>query len=182
MTQAELIKELAATKGKTKVDKLRVLIKESRFSLHDLVPVTFHPDNVIAFRAAWVLENVILNYTKHYSNDIEYLVSNFREIRNPSCQRHYAKIAMHITSPKMPVEIKERLAYIDLESIMEQCFDWLIDPNVLITVKVHAAEALFNMRIRYPWINEELAEQLQYLMKNSSAAIQARGKKLLGKL
>jgi len=182
MTQTELIKQLAATKGKTKVDKLSMLIKESQFSLHDLVPITFHPDKVIAFRAAWMLENVILNYTGYYINDIEYLISNFREITNPSCQRHYAKIAMHVSSPKMPIEIKERLANIDLEPIVEQCFDWLIDPDVLIAVKVHAAEALFNMRSRYPWITEELAEQLQYLMKDGSAAIQARGKKLLSKL
>jgi len=89
---------------------------------------------------------------------------------------------MHITSPKLPKEIKERLVYIDLEPIVEQCFDWLIDPNILIAVKVHAAEALFNIRVRYPWITEELAEQLQYLMKDGSAAIQARGKKLLDKL
>jgi len=69
-----------------------------------------------------------------------------------------------------------------MKPVIEQCFDWMIDPKMLIAVKVHAAEALFNLRNRYPWIAEELANQLQFLMKNGSAAIQARGRKLLAKL
>jgi hypothetical protein len=69
-----------------------------------------------------------------------------------------------------------------MEPVIEQCFDWMIDPKVLIAVKVHVAETLFNMHNRYPWIAEELTSQLQFLMKNGSAAIQARGKKLLKSL
>ena len=69
-----------------------------------------------------------------------------------------------------------------MEPIVEQCFDWMIDPKVLIAVKVFSAEALFNLRHRYPWISGELTEQLQFLMRDGSAAIQARGRKLLEKL
>ena len=58
----------------------------------------------------------------------------------------------------------------------------MIAPKVLIAVKVFAAEALFNLRYRYPWITEELTNQLQFLMINGSAAIQSRGKKLLNAL
>jgi hypothetical protein len=35
------------------------------------------------------------------------------------------------------------------------------------------------MRHRYPWIAEELANQIRYLMRNGTAAIQSRGRKLL---
>ena len=110
---------------------------------------------------------------------MDYLLSRIKDVENPSCKRHYAKIVMHITSPKSPLNIQEKLAVTDLEPAVEQLFDWMIDPKVLIAVKVFAAQALFNMRIRYPWIAEELANQIQFLMRDGSAAIQSRGKKLL---
>ncbi|MGN6638276.1 MAG: hypothetical protein ACTHJ8_05135 [Mucilaginibacter sp.] len=92
------------------------------------------------------------------------------------------KILMHITTPKANAAIQQRLAGIDLEPIAEQLFDWIINPKVLIAVKVFAAQTLFNLRYRYPWIKEELAEQLKFLMRNGTAAIQSRGKKLLAEL
>jgi hypothetical protein len=66
--------------------------------------------------------------------------------------------------------------------VVEQLFDWMIDPKVLIAVKVFASEALFNVRSRYPWITEELINQIRFLMQDGTAAIQSRGKKLLAKL
>lgn len=182
VTQTELIQQLTATFGKTKVNKLAVILKERKFALHDLIDATFNTDKTIAFRAAWLLENVFLADPGFYLTDLNYLLTRFQDVTYPSCQRHYAKIIMHITSPKAPVQIKERIQTIHMEPVIEQCFDWIIDTKVLIAVKVHAAEALFNLRERYPWIAEELANQLQFLMKNGTAAIQARGKKLLKSL
>jgi hypothetical protein len=89
---------------------------------------------------------------------------------------------MHITAKKATASIRQRLEAINLEPVVEKLFDWLIDPKVLIAVKVFASDALFNMRSRYPWISEELKEQLKFLMRDGSAAIQTRGRKLLSKL
>jgi hypothetical protein len=89
---------------------------------------------------------------------------------------------MHITSPKAPLRIQQKLAVIDLQPVVEQLFDWMIDPKVLIAVKVFAAEALFNMRNRFSWIPDELTNQIQFLMRNGTAAIQSRGRKLLAQL
>jgi len=86
---------------------------------------------------------------------------------------------MHLTGKKAPAIIRDKLQQLDLEPIVEQCFDWMIDPKVKIAVKVFASEALFNLRSRYPWIQEELANQLKFLMRNGTAAIQSRGRKLL---
>jgi hypothetical protein len=55
----------------------------------------------------------------------------------------------------------------------------MIDPKVRIAVKVFAAQALFNLRERYPLIKDELAEQIRFLMRDGTAAIQSRGRKLL---
>ena len=182
LTSDELIKEISTTLTKTKVVKLSAIIKNQQFALKDLIDITFQPDKNVAFRAAWILENLFLQKPESYIENLEYLISRVKDVDNPSCKRHYAKILMHITSPKAPSIMKQKLAVIDLEPVVEKLFDWLIDPKALIAVKVFAAEALFNIRDRYPWISEELANQIRFLMRDGTAAIQSRGRKLLARL
>ena len=88
----------------------------------------------------------------------------------------------HSTLPNVAVAIRQKLATIDMESVVEKCFDWLIDPKVKVAVKVFAADVLFNLHNRYDWINEELANHVQFMMRNGSPAIQSRGRKLLKSL
>lgn len=179
MDKTDLIKQIDATIGKVKVLELGKILTERRFNLRDLIDITLHPEPDIAFRATWILENVFLQDPEIYLPDLEYLLSTMAIVKAPGSKRHYAKIVMHITDPKAPQIIKHKVQTIDLEQIVEQLFDWMIDPKIKIAVKAFAAEALFNLRHRYDWIAEELANQLQYLMRNGSAAIQSRGKKLL---
>jgi hypothetical protein len=182
LTSDELIKEIGTTLTKTKVLKLSAILKKQQFSVKDLIDITFHPDKNIAFRAAWILENLFLQKPENYVENLDYLISRVKDVENPSCKRHYAKILMHLTASKAQVSIKEKLTGIDLEPMVEQLFDWLINPKVLIAVKIFAAEALFNVRDRYPWIGEELANQIRFLMRDGTAAIQSRGKKILFRL
>ncbi|HVV56643.1 MAG TPA: hypothetical protein VHC47_15015 [Mucilaginibacter sp.] len=182
MTKDELIGEISKTITKTKVVKLTAIMDKQRFALRDLIDVTFHPDADIAFRAAWILENLFLKKPELYTNDLGYLLARFKDVRYPSCKRHYAKIMMHITENKAPGAIRQKLAEADFEPVVEQLFDWMIDPEVLIAVKVFAAQSLFNLRERYPWISDELKEHIRFLMRDGTAAIQSRGRKLLAQL
>ena len=177
-----LFKQISNTIGKTKVLELSRILKEENFALRDLIDLSFYPDKDIAFRAAWILENIFLLSPDRYQSELEYLISRIKEVKYASCQRHYAKILMHITDPKTIQSIKDKLATLDMEPVVEQCFDWMIDPKVKVAVKCFASEALFNLRHRYPWIKEELANQIEFLMRNGSAGIQARGKGLLAKM
>jgi hypothetical protein len=182
MTKVELSKQISNTIGKPKVLELSRILKEQQFALRDLIDITFHPDNDIAFRASWILQNVFLQNPELYEDHFKYLLSRFNEVKYASCQRHYAKILMHITGKKAPKTIQQQLSEIDMEPIVEQCFDWMIDRKVKIAVKVFSSEALFNLRHRYPWITEEPTNQIKFLMRNGTAAIQSRGRKLLASL
>ena len=179
LTQQDLIKQITATIGKAKVVELSKILREQKFALNDLIDLTFYPDKNIAFRSAWLLENVFLINPESYLDHLDYLLKRFTYVNYASCQRHYAKIMMHITAPTATVAIKDILQQTDMESIIEKLFDWMIDPKVKIAVKVFAGDALLNLRDRYTWIAEELQNQIQFLMKNGTAAIQSRGKKIL---
>ena len=182
ISKDELIAQISSTIGKIKVLELTHILKSQHFALRDLIDITFYAEKDIAFRASWLLENLFLQSPLTYEGDLEYLLSRVKAVAHPSCKRHYAKIVMHVTSPKGPAALKARLQNIDLEPVIEQCFDWMIDPKIKIAVKVFAGEALFNMRHKHPWLAEELANQLQFLMRDGSAAIQSRGRKLLDTL
>jgi hypothetical protein len=182
LTTDELIKEISVTMVKTKVIRLSAIIETQNFALHDLIDITFHPDKNIAFRAAWILENLFLKKPETFVDDIAYLFDRIKDVKNESCKRHYAKITMHLTASKAPLKIKEKLSQIDLEPAIEQLFDWMIDPRARVAIKVFASQALFNMRHQFPWITEELKNQLQFLMRNGTAGMQSRGKKLLAQL
>jgi hypothetical protein len=182
ISKEELIKQISNALGKATVLKLGQMLSEQQFALGELVDVTFYDDKVIAFRATWILENVLLADPLKYEQDLEYLFSRFKDVKYPGPQRHYAKILMHLTDPGMLIAIKNKLQILDLEPAVEQCFDWMIDLKVKIAVKVFASEALFNLRHRYPWVADELENQIKFLMRNGSPAIQSRGKKLLAQM
>lgn len=178
----DIIKQIASVMGKTKVNRLVEILAEGDIDLAWLIDLTFHPDNNLSFKSAWLLENLYLKYPESFVPHINYIMGRLKDVKNPSCKRHYAKILMHLSSPKAPKAIKEKLKEVDLEPAIEQCFDWLIDPKVLVAVKAFASEALFNMRRSHTWITEELTRQLEFLMLDGSTAIQTKGKHLLSAL
>jgi cytosine/uracil/thiamine/allantoin permease len=179
LTQQQLTEQLSHTLGKTKVLKLSRILEEQHFALHDLIDITFHQDKVIGFRAVWILENMFLKHPEKYINDLEYFVSRFKGVSNPSCMRHYTKLIMHMTDTTSPASVKLKLQSIDLEPVVEQLFDWMIDPKVKVAVKAFAGRALFNLKDRYDWIAEELEGQLKIFMYDRSAGMRSAARSTL---
>lgn len=173
---------ISETIGKSKVLKLTDILNNRMFDVKDLINLTFLPEKEIAFRAAWILENLILSKPLRFIDDLDYVIAQFFRIRNKSCQRHYAKIIMHLTDARMDRAIKQRLNDIDLEPVVERCFDLIIDPKTPIAIKAFSSQILFNLRTRYSWISEVLTDQIRIMMSNGKPSIQAKGRRLLSYL
>ena len=168
--------------GKTTVVELSKKVKAQDFPFHNVIGLTFHPDKQVAFRAAWLMDTLYFDDPVYYLDDINYLLQQIPNVKYPASKRHYSRIALNLTSPRSPKAIQDKLADIDLEQVVEHFFDWMIDPKVKVAVKVFVAESLFNLRHRYPWVLEELGSQIEYLMRDGTAAIQSTGKRLLKEL
>jgi hypothetical protein len=179
LTTDILIKALSTDCTKAFVKRLSASVIEQCFDLNEIIDLTFHPDAQIGFRAAWLLDTTMLAFPELYIDNLEYFTNRMGDVTNASCKRHYARIMMHLTSPKAPDAIKAKLALTDLYVVVEKCFDWIIDPKVKVAVKVFAADTLYHLSSRYDWIEDELASQIEFLMRDGGAAIQSRGKKLL---
>jgi len=152
------------------------------FDIKDVIRLTFYPEKEIAFRAAWLLENLVLTKPLRFIDDLDYLIAQFFKIKNKSCQRHYAKILMHLTGPKMDKAVKAKIEAMNMEPVVERCFDLIINPKSPVAVKVFSCQVLFNLRTRYNWIPEMLTDQIRILMNGGKPAIQSKGRALLSYL
>ncbi len=183
ITIDELKKQISVKISKGKIIELSRLLKIENFALRNLIDLSFDKNKHIAFRTAWILENLFLKDPDFYEQDIEYMLNRFPNIKHGRCQRHYTKILMHLTNPNVSAMISSKIASINLDALVEKCFDWLIDPQVKTAVKVFACNALFNLRNNYHVIKDELENQINFLItKNASPGIISKGKKLLIKL
>jgi hypothetical protein len=178
----ELLFHISETIGKTKVLKLTDILYNRSFNVRDLIQLTYIHEKEVAFRAAWILENLVLTDPVRFINDLEYLLMQFPKVINKSCQRHYAKIIMTLTGPDMDKQVRKKLENMHMEPVVERCFDLLIDSKTPVGVKVHCSQLLFNMRLRYAWIADVLTDQMKFMMDGGNPAIQAKGRRLLSYL
>lgn len=179
ITRRQLEERLHTRERKVNFEALAQTLLHQQFPLTDLIDLAFHHIDEVAFRAAWLLELTFTIAPETYVDDIAYIVKRFPEITNDSCRRHFSKILIAITKPNASVNIVNKLKELDLEPVVETLFDWTIKPDGKIAVKVFSAELLLRLSNRYSWIKAELNEQVEFMMRDGSAGIQARGRKIL---
>ena len=179
MTQLQLIQFISAPNAIIGVERLSNQLKKQNFSLKDLVDLTFHADKLIAKRASKLLEYMLFTFPKDYYMDIDYLIDHSGKVVSPSIVKNYARVLMYITSPEMPRKVRDKIKETGFENTIETCFIWLSDPYMLTGARASAAEALFNLRHRYPWIAETLSIQLELLMSDATPMLLAKGNYIL---
>ena len=181
MTKEEILQEISQTLNKSKADKLASLSANTE-DIKQFLVLTFYPEKEIAFRCAWILENVYFKNPSNFLPLLDEFISAYSLQKNMSCQRHFTKMMMDITSPDNKLYPLAVETGNDFEAVAETTFEWLINPRTPIAVQANCLDILFNFSGRYEWIKDELVSQTEFLLKNGSAAIQSRGNRVLAKL
>lgn len=185
MDQKQLLAEISKTLSKVKAVKLAELAITTDFIMADLLALCYHSEKSVAFRAAWILEFIEHRYPERFMPVLEDFLTMLPQQKNASCQRHFSKILMAITNSNAKNPYKEAFHQLPLharDELVERMFEWLIERTTPVAVRVNCMDVLFNMISFYPWIGEELTAQIELFMKEGSAAMQSRGKKLLYKI
>lgn len=178
MNRDQLIKKLSQVLTKKKTVQLAM---NKACKPVDLIELSLFPRSEIAFRASWILEQLVHFRWEDLVPSLPDLISVYLRQENRSCQRHFTKIMMYLTHPESSQYIKS-LIDSNQDKIIERTFEWLIDPETPVAVKVNCMDILLNLRSGSEWIPDELRSQVQYLLKDGSAAVQSRGKRILKKL
>jgi len=179
MTPEILTEAIKITLQKKKVEWLAALAARDDFSVRDLIDITFHPDEQIGFRAAWILENVYTQYGERFLSYAGYFLNRFPAQENPSCRRHFSKILALMTGKKAPLPIQQLLSgYPAMDELIDTVFSWLIDDTVQVAVKSHCLTVLANLSARYEWIRDELIATIDFRMDKESIAFYAKAKQV----
>lgn len=178
MNKDQLLKRLSRALSKAEA----VIIAKDKACLpKDLIDLSFDPQKELAFRASRVLEQLLYYRLDDLIQSLPEFIAGFLIQKNRSCQRHFSKIMMYLVDLDSIPEINSILAK-NREHLVEITFDWLIDPETPVAVKVNCMDILFPFAKEQSWIKDELRSQVQFLLNNGSAALQSRGKRILKKL
>ena len=135
------------------------------------------PDSELHVRAAWVTELVFLKDSHLIEPYLETLVETLPKLSNESVLRPVSKIlANHLNNTTIRVFDKTTE-----ESLIEACFDWLIQDHKVAT-KVFAMDVLLHYSGSYEWIKEALISVLEKDTESASSGYRAHSRKILKKL
>jgi hypothetical protein len=173
-----LLETIKTTLQKNKVEKLAAIASEETFSVKDLIDLSFHHDEQIGFRSAWILENVYSCYEERFLPDALYFLGKFPEQGNLSALRHYVKILAFMTKKNASAVVKKIIADYDTDHLVEVVFAWLIDEKVPVAVKSHCLNILANLNAKHSWIREELIQTMDFLVDKESVGFFSKVKQI----
>lgn len=182
MNDEVLLKEISSALTKANTLRLAKEVAVSSSSILYLLNASSNAPSPVAFRAAWILENVEAFYPECFILHCPKFIELYPLQQNNSCKRHYTKIMMNITGPRRCKLYATLLKENNVDDIVEATFTWLTDPKTPVAVQVNCMDVLFSLKHRYNWIADELKSSTEFLLKNGSAATQSRGKRILKKL
>lgn len=178
MTKKELLKIFKKPIGKKDVLSLVHQCSEFPDFTKHLIELSFHSEQETAFRSSWVLEYCMMLCPNALTDHLDYFIETYPKQNNLSCKRHFTKLMMSLSEPCNHTLLHQ----CDLDPVIEATFEWLINPGTPVAVQVNCLDILFNLRSYGDWIEGELKAQIEFLLKDGTAAMQSRGKRVLKQL
>ena len=161
--------------GKIEVEELA---SNEHISSLDLINLSFHNDQQVGFRAAWILERIYSNHQTRFLPFAAHFLAELPKQRNLSALRHYVKILAFMTHKNAALEIRVLLENYDTDCIVEVVFAWLIDQKIPVAVKSHCLNILANLTTKHAWVKNELIETMEFLIDQESIAFFAKVKQI----
>ncbi|HET6992721.1 MAG TPA: hypothetical protein VFJ43_15410 [Bacteroidia bacterium] len=143
---------------------------KKRFS--ELVNLFLHDEYRVVQRAAWPLSYIAIEHpelAKPYLGKFIRLLS--QPDLHPAVQRNILRLLQFIDVPGKY-----------LGALTSSCFNLLIRSDSPVAIKVFAMSVLKNVTLKEPELKRELKLVVEEMMKEGSAGIKARGRKVLKEL
>lgn len=184
MNKTFLLQQLSAIENAKRINRLRVadLVFKNPILLKHLLEIVFEVENKISIKAAWTLELVCAEKINWLAPHLNYFTQHIFSLKFESAIRPASKICNFLAiayTSKKDSEIKKTITKLNIESIIETGFDWMIGQHKVAT-KAYTMNALFLFGKNYDWVHEELKLILQQNIPKESAAYKARGRITLG--
>ncbi len=154
----------------------------------DLIPklldILFMVDDKISCRAAWVFEFMCGENLEACIPYLDLFTAHMHRVHLDSAVRPVAKVCEYLIKAyysKHENKIKSALLPSHKESIVEACFDWMINDEK-IAPKAYAMNTLYLLGNDYDWIHPELVMILERDYQMQSSGFKARARHILKKI
>jgi hypothetical protein len=183
MEKDKLIERLNFTLIKKDVIFLAVIFAKMDDGVSILFKLCESDNEVLSFHSAWVLENVLTSNPELFAKSLSRIVEITPTIKHPSLKRHFCKLlnlAMEdCRNGLFPKDTCHLFDKLDMEPVVESCFEWLMDPAIRPAVKVHCMDILVHLSNRYDWIKDELPHVVELQMIDGSPGLKNKGGKII---
>lgn len=150
---------LQGVKSRKEILAMAESFTAGEYSLESLIDLCLHRNKQLAFHAAWLLENVVLQDISLLSTHLSYFLAKLPHITNDSVRRHFTKILCEVLTryrkKTLGKEAEYLLEWVDTEPLVTACFEWLIDERVGVAVKVYCMDCLYYLAQKHAWIQDE---------------------------
>lgn len=161
--------------------QMAVLLLEQPFYIKDLIEMINDPNNDLALKAVWTLEQAMLVNPLCIVDYLDLFIKTLPEKQDDSVLRSIAKIGSIILVNPLLKKAFDRLPMSYQLHMVECNFIWFTD-NYRVAVKVHSMENLSRLCDLEGWIKQSLIELIELNYQTQTAAYQARARKVLNRL
>jgi len=162
---------LGIRNSKEVVHQLINEIQDNPSRMDELMECFFDEDLRLCQRAAWPV-----GFISDYNQDliVPYLEKMLLNLETP----HHDAVVRNTFRTLQNIDIPE-----DIEGLaFEKAFNFLINPNNAIAIRVFAMTVCGNIALKYPELKHELVPVIQEQMEYGSAGYISRGKRILKSL
>ena len=186
MEKERLIERLNYVMGKKDVLALAEIFSEMKDGISILWDLCQSDNEKLSFHSAWVLENVLIPNPELFSLNFSKIIELLPTTKRPSLQRHLCKLLSYAMEDclknRLPKDACLLFKKMDMEPIVEVCFEWLMNPLVKPSVKAYCMDILFYLSKRYDWIADELPYIIELQMIDGTPGIKAKGNMIIKRL
>ncbi len=156
-------------------------------SFNDLLQLTFDTSYSLHYKAAWVVEFVVLKNPAMLLPNLGFFTRSLSLLKKDSAVRPIAKVCSFIieeTGKRKTAVYLYKLTSDHQNLMIEAAFDWLIG-DYRVASKVHAMQIIYDLgRIPKapPWVLESLKSLLSENISTQTPGYQIRAKKILAQL
>jgi hypothetical protein len=168
-TEIEALLNIETSRRNT--DLLADLIYQKPELFEEFVAVYLRNEEPVSRRAAWVVDTVSEKFPELLAPYLDVIAEKLSTFSHDGLKRH--SLRMLARSP-LPTEHLGRLITI--------CFNWLTSAVESVAVKVWCMEILYRVVQVEPELKKEIADSIEWRMREESPGFRNRGMKILKKL
>jgi hypothetical protein len=129
------------------------------------------PDEKIAWRAAWLIDNVNQANPKLITRHLSKILDKTKKTKYNGVRRSLLKII--VTNPSRLNEDGE---------LLELCFQWICSPSVPIAIRGHAMQFIYDLLPKYPELKNEFQTSLEAVVHDEGKGVRAKARKILSQI